>query len=409
MNKLGKLFIASALFAIISVPLFAGAASAVFFEAGEELFLSVPFDDDLYAAGCPVIIDENIEGDASVAGCIVTISADISQDLNVGAGVITIDGTVGDDLRAGGGEVTINSIVGDDLFVGGGTVNISRSAVIKGDLIIGGGRVNMNGTVEGDLKMGSGMVIVDGPVLGEATVYGGSVMLNSVFGGNSVIAADEIVFGSSAQLGGDLNYWTKDGELDLTEVSIAGTATFDPELSTAKYTDQFDFDEAELGGIFASIAFGFMMFHFLSAALIILLLSLSTKKFFKKAAMELEKEFSKSLLAGFLYFVFVPIVALLVMVTVIGIPLGLITLLLYAITVYLASIVSSIVLAHWVVLHWKLKWSKVAHFFLSLLIYVLLTLICLIPIVGWITKIVIVFAAFGAHLLHKFKLWKQVA
>ena len=404
-----KTFISTVLTLLISVPLFAAAASGAFFETGENLSLALPFTDDLYAAGCPVILESDIAGDASVVGCIVTISGEVSEDLNVAAGVMTVDGNVGDDMRAGGGEVTINSTIGDDLFVGGGTVNISRTAVIKGDLIIGGGRVNMNGTVEGNLRMGSGMVMLDGPVAGETMIYGGSVMVNSVLGGNSVIAADEIMLGASAQFGGDLDYWTAGGEVDFTEAAIAGEVTYDPSLSYEKYTEGFEMDEADVEGIFAGIALGFAMFWFFSGALLILLFSLLTKKFFKNVAVKLNKEPLKAFVAGLVYFVVVPVAAFLVMFTVIGIPLGIITFVMYLITVYLACIITSIVLSNWVILRWKLKWGRVAQFFLSLLIYALLGLLYFVPILGWAVKIIVVMLAFGAYILHKLELQKKFA
>jgi len=414
MKKWKVFIIASFLVTVIAAPVIFQPALAAFFEAGEDLTIKVPYNDDLYAAGCPVNIDQPISGDAVVAGCIVNVNADVKEDLIIAGGLLNLNANVGDDVRAGAGEITINSIIEDDLFVGGGTVNIGTGAVIKGDLVVGGGRVNMNGKVLGNLKMGTGMLMLNGPVAGEATVYGGTVSINNAIGGDSMIAVDDLTFSSKASFGGDLEYWTREGEMDLSSIIVTGEAKYNPDLSYKKHQKNFEMkldklDEVEWKGVGNSIWRAYMIFNILSAALLIFLFMIFTNKCFELTAKKLEKETLSSFLAALVYFIVTPVVSFVLFFTIIGVPLGVILLVIYGLALYLAKIITALVLAYWVAMKWKLKWGKVALFFFSLLIYVLLMSLWYIPFVGWLIKLIIVCLAFGAFLLHKAEIWKKIA
>lgn len=382
-------------------------AFAAFFENGDILSLSIPYGDDLYAAGGQVLIDGDVNGDAMIAGGMVNLKGNVSGDVSVGGGSLTINGNIGDDMRAAGGNIIINSIVGDDLFVAGGNITLTKDAVVKGDLILGGGQVNLNGSVLGNVKMGSGILNLEGTITGEAKIYGGSIFINNSIGKNVVLSADDVRFGPNARLGGDLRYWQKKGELDLSQSSIQGKVTFDPALSTIK--NKVEFGREQVSKSIGSIFLGFLGYYFLSSVLIILVLFLVTKKFFQNSAIVLQKKPLMSFLAGLGFFVLTPILIFLLFLTLIGIPLAGFVFVIYVLSFCLASILSSLVLGHWVVWYWSIKGDSKVNFFICVLVYLALSLLWVIPFVGWLINMVLVVMAFGAYLIQKKEAWKKVA
>ncbi|MCF7844744.1 MAG: hypothetical protein K9M03_02870 [Kiritimatiellales bacterium] len=386
------------------VPTIAFAATFQVAKDDDALFMvSVPVRDDLYVAGGLVQVKEDIDGDLIIAGGEVTITGDIADDILSGGGRITLEGNVGDDVRMAGGDIEIRGTIEDDLIIAGGTVRISEGSVINGDAVVAGGMLIIDGIIKGDLTVGGGQVYLAGTVEGDALVDVESLQLNGEILGNAKIVSKDVTVQEGASIAGDLEYWSSE---DDPYAGIVGGEIFkNPDLHRAGKSIP---NEAFLGAI--TVAFmAYFGFTLLSAALIILILILATNKFPKEAAKLINKKTWKSLFMGLAFFIMTPIVAMLFLISIIGAPIALFMMMSYGFAIFFAKALTAFVFASFIALHYKKKWGKVALFFVSIALFVLMKLLGFVPVIGWIINIILILIAFGALMQVKMDVWKKVA
>jgi len=392
----------------MSIALSAAPAFAAVFQVAkddDELFsVSIPIQDDLYVAGGLVHVNETVAGDLHIAGGEVTIIGDVKGDLIGVGGSVNVDGNVWDDVRIAAGEVKIQGTIGDDLIIAGGNVRIEHDAVIDGDAYVFGGMLIVDGTVKGNLKMAGGNMVLSGVVNGDVDVNGGNFQLNGEIGGNAIAVSDEANVGSDASIAGNLEYWVPYKTNPYEEV-VKGETTLNKDLRAVKKEVM---EKTALGAMKVALLaiFGFML---LSSALFILLMIAITKNYFKDAGKKVMKTPWMCMLKGLMYFVLMPIIAFLFLVTVIGFPISLLLFFSYGFALFFAKPLTALVIAGWAQQYYKKKWGKIAFFFVAVGFYILLKLLVMVPVIGWIIVLAIILIAFGALVETKFEKWKKIA
>lgn len=140
--------------------------------SGDEISVSESqaVDGDFYAAAGTITVSGPVEGDLHAAGGTVTVQGAIEDDVVVAGGTVAIHGTVGDDVRVAGGEVTLAGTVRGDVLVAGGIVRILSTAVITGDLLFLSGETEVAGEVRGSLLGHAEALRINGPVGGDVSV-----------------------------------------------------------------------------------------------------------------------------------------------------------------------------------------------------------------------------------------------
>ena len=117
---------------------------------------------------------------------------------------------------------------------------------------------------------------------------------------------------------------------------------------------------------------------------------------------------SKSCFYGFLFFAVTPLVALFFLITVIGIPVGIFVAAMYVFSIVFAKPIAALTFARALEIWWKKGWGKIWIFLLSLVLYIALKILSVIPVIGWLVVVVAVFFAFGALLATKWAKWEKV-
>lgn len=366
-------------------------AFALRFERGEGVRISQPVHEDIYVLGGTISIDAPIYGDIWCMGGTVTISDTVQGDIVVLGGTVNLRGYVAESVRAAGGTLTLSGSVGGDLLTAGGTITLERSAVIAGDVAVSGGNVVLDGTVRGKVNAASGKLSLNGDIGKSLEFNGDELYLNAAVGGNSVLVASTISLGSNAALSGNVRYWTSGREMDFGNALRQGaTATFDASLKERFERPSYKF----LG--FASFA---AVLWYLLAMLVLLWAGQRLfSNLFSRAAERARAEPVRSLGYGFLYFVAVPAVVVLLFATLIGIPLGAVILALYFLLMSLANVITALVVTHWLAQQRGYQWSAWVFLLVAVGILILLKIIGFIPIAGWIVKVAVIFIAFGAIL-----------
>ena len=345
--------------------------------AGSNVVFSETIKDDLYMTGGSVTLNGMIDGDVAVAGGALEINGPVSGGVLAAGGALRITSVIGRNLRAAGGTLSVEARVARDAILAGGTVNVTQSAQIGRDLVAGGGNVTV-----------SGLVGRDAVIRGENVIIGGTVH------GNARVRANRIVLLPTARIGEKLRYSAAVPIEIQSGAQISGGTEQVPAPGRApKAAVLFGQVWARVAEALALLALGLVVFDVAPGGA-------------SAVVNEMGHRFGRSVLAGFVLLVAVPVAAVLVMITVIGIPLSLMALLLYLATVYPGQIF----VAGWLgdlLLRVggragggarAATWSVVVG-------TIVLVLLFAIPYGGWAIRLVAIVAGFGALWM---TIWRSV-
>jgi len=285
-------------------------------------------NDDLYTGANIITIDGAVKGDVWAAARIISINGLVTNSVMALAQTISISGDIGHAVRVVGETININGNIAGDLFVAGNKINIADNVHIKGDLLLGGGVINVNGIVEGDIKGGGGEIIIGAKV-----------------GGDINLEVNELTILSTADIKGNLTYIGENRAIVQTGARINGITTH--KLPEAKEDQSETFFLALLSRIEVKLI-GFLM-----ALLAGLLIILIAPKRLAYIAESIRAKPGPSAGWGALLLFVTPIAAIVICITIIGLPVGLIALALWGIAIYLAQIPVGLFLGQWIISHFR--------------------------------------------------------
>lgn len=363
-------------------------ASATRIEYGNNVIISSPVYEDLYVAGGSITINAPIHGDLIIAGGTIIINDTITNDILMAGGTARFNGFAGDDIRCAGGDIRISKNVTGDLVVAGGSVIIDRGITIGG-LLASGGDITIDGNINGDVKGAFGNFILNGTVTKDIDCRGGKITINGTIGGKSVLAARYITIGNNARFMNDIRYWNRQGSLNVQQSLKSGSVTYDPSLRIR--TGQWYY----LG---ATTIIGLLWYSGMALVMILLIQYLFGNTM-KKAADTVFDATWKSLGIGFLFFIAVPVAAVIAFITVIGVPVGLFLLFSYIALILLATVITSVVAANWFNNRNTYNWNYWRQVMVAFGIFILLKLISATPVAGWLLILLSVCIAFGSIIL----------
>lgn len=254
------------------------------YTAGADVRVAVPVTGDLLAAGGRVSVDQEVGADAAIAGGSIELRAPVRQD-----------------VRAAGGTVNIESDIGGELVAAGGTLTLTNKASIAHAALLTGGQV-----------------IVDGRIGKGARIYAGTITLSGQIDGNTRLYGREIKLLPGAKIIGDLSYASPNPLSQDQAGQVTGSIT--REKTPEGWQSQ------------AAGKRSFLWFHpifILSMLLAGALLYLLFPNAVRGAEAVINAHPGKSFLIGLALLFTIPPAAILLMITIIGIPVGFILLLLY--------------------------------------------------------------------------------
>lgn len=369
-------------------------------EYGNNVVITQPVYEDLYISAGSVTINAPVFGDLICTGGTVNINDSVSDDIIVAGGTVTFNGYVGDDIRCAGGRLYIQKNIGGDLVIAGGQVTVNRDVVIGGGLLMGGGEITFNGTVSKSVKAGFGSLVFNGRAEKDIDVRGGNLQMNGTVMGPAIIAANKITIGNDASFNNNVRYWNDKGSVDFRQSIKNGKAVYDPSLKIE--TGRWYY----LGGL---SVLG-LLWYIGMALLMIAIIQYLFNDTMQKAG---DTVFNKTLRSsgfGLLFFVAVPIAAIIAFITIIGVPVGLLLLFNYIVLILLATVITSLVASHWINNRFNYHWGFLKLVFSALGIFMILKLISLMPFLGWLIVLLAICTAFGAILQNiNWKRKKQVA
>jgi cytoskeletal protein CcmA (bactofilin family) len=302
------------------------------------------------------------------AGGSVTLSGPVSGSVLAGGGNVHVSGAVGRSLRAGAGTLTLGGRVATDALLAGGSVEVQRDAEVGRDLLATGGSLRVTGAVGRNAFLSGGTVIIGGRIEGDVTVE-----------------ADHLTVLSSARVGGRLRY-RSNRPAEIQEGSqIAGGVEVMPRRVRPRS---------------AFRAFPFVLAWRVTEALWLLVIGLVllivAPRAVTRVSERIRRGFGYSLLTGFILVIVLPVAAVIVALTFLGIPLALLLMLLYGATLIAAQIFPAAWLGRWLLSRVARVGAEPSPYLAQIVGTVLLVLLIAVPFLGWLVRLVAVLLGVGA-------------
>lgn len=334
-------------------------------------------DSNYFAVGDIVEISGTVNGDVYSAGGQVRVDGTINGDLIVAGGTVSISGNVSQDIRVAGGQISLAGEVGGDVTAVGGNIDVLENTTLSGSLVTAGGNINLDAPVGRDAFAAAGQLTVNTNIPGDLEARVGTLRLTS-----------------KANVGGNVNYWSQE-EISLDEAAVIGG-----DLVRQEVTPDFDPLKAQKG--FQSFLVGLAIYAKATSVITTLVLGSLLLWLFpahaQKAAEVVKSKLLKSLGLGFLALVVTPVILVILLMTIVGIPLALTAISLAILYIFVARIYAIVAIGGATLKLARFKKAKLGWtFLLGVIIYYVLTFI---PFVGGLIKMLIIFAAVGAALIN---------
>ena len=368
-RRLGLALMIAFTLAVISAP----AAFAADFRTDTTISIGEDevINDDLYLLGTSITVNGTVNGDLFAAGTSVTINGIVNGNVSLAGQSVTISGTVSQGARVVANNASVLGTVGEDLLFLANSSAIHSGAVIGRDLILTVSTLTLDGMVERRVAGVADTVTLVGSV-----------------GSNLDISVDTLTIADGASIGGDLTYRSEN------EAEIASGAEIGGEMTHEMAADTDDIDVGFSANSIVVGIVGLIMTAVYGTVLLVVFPRLTVA-----ASNQLLEKPVMSLGMGIVFLIVVPIVSVLVMITVIGIPLGLIALLLYGIALFSAQIFVGMTIGRLILSFFADGKRRLIQFFGLLIGLLILFGVSFIPYVGpWAPLIVVIFGLGGLML-----------
>jgi cytoskeletal protein CcmA (bactofilin family) len=273
--------------------------------------------DDLYVAAGTLEFNGQAEGDIVIAAGEATIGGTIAGSVHLATGQTEVTGTIDGSLRVLSGTVTLSGSVGGDVVMAGGQLTMPSSGQIGGNLIVAGGTIDIRGRVEGDV-----------------TGYTMQSALDGTFQGAVDLRTSSLDIGNTARITGPVTYTSRQ------DADVSANA----QLAQGIEQEQLDpWGDGENPVARASGSLLRTLWALVAGALLVIAAPRLVNKLGTNG-----RQVLRSLLFGILTLVVAPVLAIVLMVTVIGLPAGILLLGLFLALLYLTQVVVGITIGRFI-------------------------------------------------------------
>lgn len=324
-----------------------------------------PINTDKDTGNVTIESNQKIDDSIITAGNTISIKGTIEDNVFVAGSNINIDGEIKGNLFAIGNTININGQVKKDAFIIGNTVTIDEKAIIGKDLAFGGNTLQINGKINRNVWAGCSIITI-----------------SNFIGGNLKINTSSIKVSENADIEGKLIYNAE------KEINIENKETIKGGIEFNKI--QNNKGKNTIKEKFYSWTIGLIQFILIGIILILIM-----PKYFQKLSEIITKNTFKSAGIGIIIFAIIPVIFFITLITIIGIPLSMILLGLIILFSYLAKFWCAYALGKYII---KNKYSAIISLILGAII---LQTLFIIPIIGFLTKLIIIFIGLGSIYLSK--------
>lgn len=339
---------------------------------------------DYFASGETVILSGTVKADAYVAGGQIIVDGTVDNDLLAACGTLTLNGKVGQDARLAGGNLIISGEVGNNLTVFGGNIEITSDAEIGGNLVISGGNVT-----------------IAAPIKGNITGAVGNLTIANTVDGNIDVKVGQLTLSPKANIQGNLSYQSPEDALISPEATVAGTLTktLPPAMEKLESVNAQDLQAQivnRLQDFWQRLTSVVFLFSFINALVVGFLFVNFFPNLSYQSILSIEDRPWRALVVGLVALLLTPLIIILSLVLLIGLSLGSILAVTFAIYLYLAKLVFSYWLGARFIQGLRRMAGPGVTMFVGLGLYYLLSVI---TYVGPVVRLLAVVFGLGAFLI----------
>jgi len=331
------------------------------------------YTSNLYKFGRNIVVEGTLEKDLVVVGDQVVVSGSIGGDVIVMANQVRINGPVKGNVRVFADTIQLDSSIGKNVTLFAENIFLLKNTEIGWDAVMAAKKIRAQAEIGGDLLAASKDIMVSGRVGGNFNLY-----LNK---------QGQLTLNSGTIIGRDLNYISQN-KLAIPEKTVGGLVNY--------YPGQSSYAGSYLKSFYAIK----IIFSLLGLWLVGLILVAVFKKKLVPVTNLMAEKVGASLLAGAIFVILLPVVVMILLATLIGLPLALIIACLGLLLIYIGEFFVGLLIGQYV---WscfdKKKISKAplmpAMFLGVFLFFVLIS----IPVIGWLVKFVGMIWGSGALIL----------
>ncbi len=331
----------------------------------------------LFAAGNNITINANVQGDVYCAGQNITVNGRVDGDLIAAGQLIRVNGIVSGDIRAAGNQIEIGHEVEGSVTGFANAISILQGAKIKRDVLLFGNTIQEFGIVDGQFLGSAGQILINGTINNDVKIWN----------------AQKLSVGPTAVINGSLAYGST-GYADISPQARVGSVIRD-EIAAPPVKKEAE-NKFSWWGILGRMAVGFLIWG--AAYLLFPQMLPGMGRLLKDSP-------GQTLGWGFLMLMIIPVAALMLIITLIGIPLGLVLIIVYIFVVFTSKIsVGDAMGRH---LAERFGWEKRVPFILTFAVtYLILLILARIPVLGFLANLIISSLALGMVAL-SFTKWRR--
>lgn len=361
-----KVFIAVALVGVLALVGGGLAAASGSFRSGERTSVAADeiVDGSLFIAGSTIDIAGTVDGDVFCAGQNITVSGTVRGDVICAGQNVDIEGVIEGDVRVAAQVVNVSAQVAGSATLAAQTAQLKKDSALQRDVVIGAENATLDGTIGRDVTLGADVASVGGTI-------------GRDFDGDVV----SLKLGRGADIGGNVSYVSDKNAERASGATIGGKLSrTTPEQAGREQSSGF--------GVAGAI---YIIISLLLVSLAIVLLAPRTVHVISQQG---TARLGVSALAGFATLVLLPVLAIILMISIIGLPLGLVVLLAWVVLMVISGPLAGYLLGRTILRNTSN--NRVAYMAAGSLI--LLTLY-IVPILGFVTLLVAVFVGSGMVVL----------
>lgn len=328
--------------------------------------------DDVIAGGDDISFEGHVLGDVIAAGRTITLgdSAVVDNSFMGFAQKVDVNGTVINSARVFAQDFTLRGHVERNVMAFCQSLLIDTRAWVEKDVSFGCAQMIVRGRVGGNLSGGATNVTISGQIDGDARVEG-----------------ENIVILQSAIIGGQLRY-ASDREIKIEDGAqiLGGVERISEEEANkddAGYT---------LGSFFWDA------WWYLGSLVVGAIMIALWRRFMGDVSATITRSSLKTLGIGALFLICLPIAAVAVALTLIGVPVAIMIALVWVVLLYLSNIFVGLALGEWLLA--RLRKGVAPRPFIALTLGLLLvTFLVALPGVGGFLNILVAALAMGGFFL----------
>lgn len=331
-------------------------------------------DGAFYAVGGVVALSGSVTGDAVIIGGNITVNGEVAQDLAILGGTVSVQAPVAEDLRIVAGDVTISKPIKGSLVVVSGRLTVLSTADISGDVLFYGGE----GTIDGH---------VDGKVLGSSD----SLRINGMVKGGVDVITSTLTLGDQANIEGDVKYTSNTDILRSQNSVVSGKILKNSSTNDSQPKESFD----------AKTVAVFLLISLFTTLSLFLIKRNAVERFARTAGSGIVVK----LAVGFGVFLFIPVAAVIMMASMLGVVIGLILLITYVLFVLLALSLMSVYIG----IYFAKLLNKKLEINIPLIVIgaIFLEFLIFLPVFGIYVLTLVFLATLGSLVVHSYTLLKN--